>query len=273
MTRSEAKVASLFLEDPDRAIAWPITTLASKAGVSEPSVARFCRAIGFSGLKDFKLALAKSLGASGQRPSRLQGHDRTASGVAENLIDFAIEALQRLRNELDAGTLDAIAERIAGARRLEFYGQGNSGIVALDGQHKFFRLGLATSASSDPHVHSMSAALLGPQDVVIAISASGRTLDLIHTIGIARNAGAYIVGLTDRGSPLTQVCDAILAVDMQESPVANAPTTSRLMHLAVLDMLAVLVADRLGPDRRNKAEKARAIVIGKRISSVAEEMK
>jgi RpiR family carbohydrate utilization transcriptional regulator len=145
--------------------------------------------------------------------------------------------------------------------------------VALDGQHKFFRLGLATSASSDPHVHSMSAALLCPQDVVIAISASGRTLDLIHTIRIARNAGAYIVGLTDRGSPLTQVCDAILPVDVRDSPVANAPTTSRLLHLAVLDMLAVLVAERLGPDLRKKAEQARAVVIGKRSPAVAEAMK
>lgn len=268
LTASEAKVANVILSNPNLATELSISMLAAQAQVSEPSVARFCKAMGFSGLKEFKLQLARALGGAQMQPSALQvSADDTAGSAAAKVIERSIQALVNLRDTLDGGLLAVAAQRIARARRLEFYGQGNSGIVALDGQHKFFRMGLATGAYSDPHVHAMSAALLGPQDVVVAISASGRTLDLLRSIEIAKEAGAFAVGITTRASPLTRLCDVTIAVDVDEGPDPFSPMTSRLLHLEVLDMLAVLVALELGPGLLGSVKRVRDTVADKRMRS------
>jgi RpiR family transcriptional regulator, carbohydrate utilization regulator len=186
MTASESKVASLVLSKPNLATQLSISQMADQAGVSEPSVARFCKAIGFSGIKEFKLQLARSLARSlgGSAAAKLVFADETAGSPAFKVIDRSIRAETNLRDTMDSGLLAGAAKHIARAGRLDFYGQGNSGIVALDGQHKFFRMGLATGAYSDPHVHAISAALLNPGDVVIAVSDSDRTLDLTVHPGV-----------------------------------------------------------------------------------------
>jgi RpiR family transcriptional regulator, carbohydrate utilization regulator len=264
LSTSEARVAEVILSNPNRAVELSIAALAAKAGVSEPSVARFCKAIGFAGLKDFKLNLARTLGNTPARPREDVTEFDSAGSAAAKVIDRSIDGLTVLRNSLDSRVLGEAARRIATARRLEFYGQGNSGIVAQDGQHKFFRLGIPTGSSSDPHVHAMSAALLKTGDVVVAISASGRTLDILRSIEIARDSGAWILGITTRGSPLTALCHATVAVDLIDEGDVYAPMTSRLLHLAILDTLAVLVALDMGPGLTPIVERARGSVIEKR---------
>jgi RpiR family transcriptional regulator, carbohydrate utilization regulator len=264
LSTSEARVAEVLLSNPNRAVELSIAALAAKAGVSEPSVARFCKAIGFAGLKDFKLNLARTLGNTPARPREDVTEFDSAGSAAAKVIDRSIDGLTVLRNSLDSRVLGEAARRIATARRLEFYGQGNSGIVAQDGQHKFFRLGIPTGSSSDPHVHAMSAALLKTGDVVVAISASGRTLDILRSIEIARDSGAWILGITTRGSPLTALCHATVAVDLIDEGDVYAPMTSRLLHLAILDTLAVLVALDMGPGLTPIVERARGSVIEKR---------
>jgi RpiR family carbohydrate utilization transcriptional regulator len=265
LTASEARVAAIILGNPNLATELAISALAQQAGVSEPTVARFCKALGFSGLREFKLQLARSLGgASAVAAQPVSGED-SAGSAGVKVIDRAIQALTALRDTLDGRVLAEAARRIARARRLEFYGQGNSGIVAQDGQHKFFRMGLATGAYSDPHVHAMSAALLGTTDVVVAISASGRTLDLIRSIEIAKQAGAFVIAITTRASPLTRICDLTIAVDVEEDQDPYSPMTSRLLHLQVLDMLAVLVALEMGQEMLGAVQRVRRTVADKRV--------
>lgn len=269
LSPSEARVADFILSNPHRAVELSISALSQAAGVSEPSVARFCKSIGFSGLREFKIRLAKSLGASAGTPFIHQdvtsGDD--AGEAAAKVVDRAIAALDGLRANLDSGALKTAATALAKARRLEFYGQGNSGIVALDAQHKFFRLGLGTVAYSDPHVHAMSAALLGAEDVVVAISASGRTLDLIRSVEIARAAGAFVIGITTRGSPLSRHCSLTLVTDVEEDADIYAPMTSRLVHLAVVDILAVLTALARGEQQTAILARAKQSVQDKRPAS------
>ncbi len=267
LTSSEARVANVILSNPNLAVELSISAMAAQAGVSEPTVARFCKSIGFSGLKEFKLQLARSLGgAQTATPHTPVSAGDSAGSAAMKVIDRSIQALGNLRDTLDSGLLAEAARHIASARRLEFYGQGNSGIVALDGQHKFFRMGLPTGAYSDPHVHAMSAALLKPGDVVVAISASGRTLDLLRSIEIARESGAYVIGVTTRGSPLMRLCNVTIAVDVDQDDDPYSPMTSRLLHLEVLDMLAVLVALEMGPGLAGNVKRVRQTIADKRAS-------
>ncbi|MGL5447414.1 MAG: SIS domain-containing protein [Rhabdaerophilum sp.] len=242
LSRSEARVADIILGDPNRAVEMSIAAISEAADVSEPTVARFCKSLGFSGLKEFKLRLARSLGSGTPFVHQdVKPGDDTAS-VVFKVIDRAAKAIASLRDEMDTTLLAKAARAIAEASRLEFYGQGNSGIVALDAQHKFFRLGIPTAAYSDPHVHAMSAALLGPKDVVIAFSASGRTLDLIRSVEIAKNAGVTVIGITTRGSPLTKLCDVAITSDVEEDTDVYSPMLSRHVHLAIIDVLSVLTA-------------------------------
>jgi RpiR family carbohydrate utilization transcriptional regulator len=264
LSRSEARVADIILTDPNRAVEMSIAAISEAADVSEPTVARFCKSLGFSGLKEFKLRLARSLGSGTPFVHQDVKPGDDAGAVVSKMIDRASKAIASLRDDMDSTQLAKAARAIAEAGRLEFYGQGNSGIVALDAQHKFFRLGIPTAAYSDPHVHAMSAALLGPKDVVIAISASGRTLDLIRSVEIAKNAGVTVVGITTRGSPLTKLCDVAITTDVEEDTDVYSPMLSRHVHLAIIDVLSVLTALERGDSGVSNMARAKKSVREKR---------
>jgi RpiR family transcriptional regulator, carbohydrate utilization regulator len=265
LTRSETRVGEFILREPNGATEMSIGAIAEKVQVSEPTVARFCKSLGFSGLRAFKIGLARNLGADPAPPVFVGvAADDPAQTVIRKITRHAADALDGFVQTADVTLIQRAAAAIARARRLEFYGQGNSGIVALDGQHKFFRLGLATAAYSDPHIHAMSANLLGPGDVVVAISASGRTLDLIRSVEIARDAGALAIGICARGSPVAALCDITIATDMMEDGDLYAPMLSRLLHLTIIDMLAVLAAMSMGPELTSRLERAKRPVREKR---------
>lgn len=265
LSRSEARVADLILGDPNRAVELSIAAMAAQAEVSEPTVARFCKSLGFSGLKEFKLRLARSLGSGTPFIHQDVSADDPAPHAIGKMIDRASLALANLKPTLDANQIAAAVEALSRAARLEFYGQGNSGIVALDAQHKFFRLGIPTAAYSDPHVHAMSAALLGPHDVVVAISASGRTMDLMRSAEIARHAGATVIALTTRASPLARLSDITIATDVEEDTDVYSPMLSRLVHLTVIDVLSVLTALQRGGAGASSMARAKQSVQDKRV--------
>jgi RpiR family carbohydrate utilization transcriptional regulator len=138
--------------------------------------------------------------------------------------------------------------------------------VAQDAQHKFFRLGVPVVAYADPHTQAMSASMLGPTDVVVSISGSGRSRDLIRSVEIARAAGAKTIAITVGGSTLSQVSDVVLYADVPEDPDVYAPMTSRLVHLAILDVLAVGVAMARGPELEVRLKRAKEVIQEKRIN-------
>ena len=168
---SERRLADYVTRHGASVIRLSMPELAERAGVSQPTIARFCAALGYDGFKEFKLQFAQNLG--GGTPfvhQDVEANDRPAD-IAGKVFDRTIATLMAVRNALSADQIEHGIRLLASARRIEFYGCGNSGIVALDIQHKFFRLGIPTTAYSDPHVFSMSAALLHPGDVA-AVSMS-----------------------------------------------------------------------------------------------------
>jgi len=261
---SERQAADYVLQHPNEVIDLSFAELATRAGVSQPTIARFCNALGFSGLREFKLRLAKSLATGLPYIHHDVNAQDSSAEVGAKVFDRAIAALVTVRNHLDPSSLTRAVEALCAARRIEFYGVGNSGIVAMDAQHKFFRLGVPTAALSDTHVQAMSASLLEPGDVLVAISGSGRTRDVIRSVEIGREAGATAIGLTVPGSPLARACDISLNVDVPEDPDVYAPMTSRLAHLAVLDVLAVSVALARGPELVAQLRRSKAVLQEKR---------
>ncbi|MBK8182474.1 MAG: SIS domain-containing protein [Candidatus Competibacteraceae bacterium] len=265
LSKAEQRVADYVLSHPDSIMALPIAALAGAVGVSQPTVARFCMALGFSGFKEFKLRLVQSLAGGVPFVHRDVGIGDPASALVAKVLDRAIAALTRVRSDLDAADLDRAIQLLANAHRIEFYGLGNSGIIAADAQHKFFRLGMPTVAYTDPHIHGMAATLLQPGAAVMAISNTGRTRDLLRSVESARQAGADVVAITASGSPLAKLSTVALCVDVEEDPDVYSPMTSRIAHLAIIDVLAVGVALSRGPELLAKLEKAKQSLRERRV--------
>ena len=249
---AEQRVGRLVLGDPRSFARLPVTELAARAHVSKPTVVRFCRSIGYDGLSDFKLKLAGSLNEGVPFIHRSVDADDPPAHVLVKVVDNTVAALLKYRNQASGQAIERASEALAGAwhagRRIEFYGVGNSGIVAQDAQHKFFRLGVHTAACSDGHLQVMSASLLREGDCVVIFSNSGRTRDLMDACDIARRRGATTIAVTASGSPLAGACHIHLTADHPEGYDRYSPMVSRLLHLVIVDVLATCVALRIGSD-------------------------
>ncbi len=247
---AEQRVGKLVLNDPRAFANLPISVLADRAHVSKPTVVRFCRSMGYDGLSDFKLKLAGSVNEGVPFIHRSVDADDKTGDVMVKVIDNTVAAFLKYRNDAITGAIEkavvVLAETFTSGRRIEFYGAGNSGIVAQDAQHKFFRLGLNTIAYSDGHMQVMSASMLGAGDCVVIVSNSGRTRDLMDACDIARKNGATTIVITTSGSPLASAGHIHLAADHPEGFDKYSPMVSRLMHLMIIDILATCVALRIG---------------------------
>jgi RpiR family carbohydrate utilization transcriptional regulator len=247
---AEQRVGKLVLADPRSFANLPVTELAARAGVSKPTVVRFCRSVGYDGLADFKRKLTGNVSEGVPFVHRSVNADDKTADVRVKVIDNAVAAFLKYRNEASAGPVERAAEALAATyktrRRIEFYGVGNSGIVAQDAQHKFFRLGVTSIAYSDGHMQVMSASALGSGDCAVIISNSGRTRDLMDAAEIARKNGATTIVITASGSQLAALGQIHLAADHPEGYDRYSPMVSRLLHLLIIDILATCVALRIG---------------------------
>lgn len=242
LRKSERKVADFVLDHTQAVLGMRIVDVAAGAEVSEPTVVRFCHALDIDGFQAFKLQLAQHLGASSSYSQFSVDDTDTVADLSHKVFDSTIGSLLTVRDELDPVALERAIAAINKAKRVEFYGFGASGSVASDAQHKFFRLQLSSAAYTDPHIQHMSAISLSPQDVVVAISQSGRTKALIQSVELALDAGATVVGLAPQDTPLIKLCTIPIFVNMEEDLQVFTPVSSRIAHLLVIDVLAMGVA-------------------------------
>ena len=245
--RSEQKVGNYVLKNPNEVIHMRIVDLATEAHVSEPTVVRFCRALGCDGFQDFKLRLAQVLATDTSFAQFSMNEGDTVAEFSRSIFDSTIGVLLQVRDKLDTVKLQEAIRLLTNANRVEFYGFGASGAVAVDAQHKFFRLQMSTAAYSDPHMQNMSAVTLKPGDVVVAISQTGRTKSLMQSVQLAKEVGASVIGLCTSGSPLASVVSLPLFMDVPEDTEIYTPMSSRVAHLVLIDLLAVGVAKKRGP--------------------------
>lgn len=239
---AEERVASLILAHPRAVMSEPISEIARRANVSQPTVIRFCRTMGCQGLADFKLKLAS--GVTGTVPV---AHSQVHVGdspldVGVKVVDNTIAAMMEVRDSLNSDNLSKIIDVLSRATRVEFYGFGSCGLVAEDAQQKFFRLGIPSTAYTDPQLQEVSAALLKSTDVAVIISNSGRLRHLATTVEVAVNSGATIIALAPSNSQLAKRADYTLAVEHDEGSTMHIPMVSRILLLLLIDVLAVGVS-------------------------------
>jgi RpiR family carbohydrate utilization transcriptional regulator len=254
LRKSERKVAEVVLADPNAAMNATVATLARAAGVSDPTVIRFCEAIGCDGFPDFKIALARGHAFAMHAHSIISAEDRPSELIVK-IFQYTLASLDRARRKLDPAEVTKAIEILAGARKIDFFGFGASAIVALDAQQKFPLFGKPCIATIDSHQQYMAALTMEPDDVLVAISNTGETEAILQCVEAARLRGARVIGITgQKSSTLARYCDALLVVETHENTNVYTPTTSRLGALVIIDILSTGLALRLDQGHAQRFE-------------------
>jgi glucokinase len=248
LSPAELRVADLVLAQPRSVLNDPIAEIARAAGVSQPTVIRFCRSLGCEGLSDFKLRLASGLtGTVPVTHTQVNTNDSMLELGAKVLGNTASAILQ-VRSHLNRDTIDRAIDMLLSAHRIEFFALGHYGVVAQDAQFKFLRFGMPCGAYTDPRLQLLAADVLREGDVAVVISSGGRLPELLSVMEKAQERGAKVVAITASQSPLAKKADATLIVDHIEDIATHLPMVSRILHLLFIDILAVGVAMRRSPD-------------------------
>lgn len=246
--KSEEKVADYILAYAGDVVNLPITELAERIGVSEATIVRMCKKIGFRGFHELKINLAIETVKPIQAVHEEISENDEIDVVLNKLMTAVKKTLQSTMEVLSTTELKKAVDSLARARSILFFGLGGSGPVALDAAHKFMKLGKPITAYTDSHMQAMAASLVNPADVVVAISHSGSSRDIVDAVALARERGATTIGITHYArSPIDKVIDIKLSTSSYETLYRMESTSSRIAQLAIIDTLFIGVC-LLNPD-------------------------
>jgi RpiR family carbohydrate utilization transcriptional regulator len=247
-SKSARKLVDYILRDPSAVVSMSIATLAGKVGVSEPTVNRFCTGLGLKGFPDFKLTLAGEIARNQPSIARdIKANDST-SHIVSKIFESTRASLTATQNNIDIETIELAVEQMQSARSIVLCGLGASSSVALDAQHKLLRFDIPVIAHTDMINQRMTAAGLNPQDCLICISYTGKTIAMVEVAKLGKQAGARVIGITAPSSALAKQCDLVLGVTSGENTDRYTPMTSRIAQLALIDVLATRLAINQGAD-------------------------
>ncbi len=263
-SRSELRIADILFKDTEFATNASITELAGRAEVSPPTVTRFCRRLGCQSYSEFKVRLAQTTFV-GTRYLTPETPLLSADEVVEDIVTRAQKALHSLHHSTNISDLQEVAKRICNSQMIYAFGSGgNSSMVASEVQNRLFRFGLRVTASSDHTMQLMMASAASPDDIIIASSISGRNEELVRTMKVARDYKVFTVALTRPGSPLAEMADITLPIDLREGLNILKPTAVRFVFLAMVDILATLVAMRVEGGAQEKLRRIKFQVVAHR---------
>ncbi len=241
MTSAERTVAEWVLAHPEPLLALSMSQLADECRVSDTTVLRMCRTAGFDGYTAVKLAIAQDLVS----PAQLLQHDLeegdSTADVVRKLFAASSQAMNDTASLLDPASLDRVVGYLESARTTLVCAVGASQIVAQSIDLRLLRLGLHCTAPADSQNQLARAALLEPGDLVIAVSYSGTTKDLLAVAELAHARGIRIVVITgNAASPLARLADECLVAVSRE--VRGEPYAGGLAQLAIVDALSIVYA-------------------------------
>lgn len=266
LTKSERRIADYIAVHTAQVMEQTISEIAQKTQSSEITVSRFCKKLGFSGLQELKLNLTAELSVADTKEYHDIHQEDTCQTVGMKIFENIAEGLQDTLSLLDYDGIDQAAEVLRAARRIAVYGFGNSATVCKDIETRFLRLGLAVQAYADSHMQVTSAALLSPEDAVIAISHSGASQELLQSVWAARREGARIIAITSHGqSPLARLSHICLCGMGREVKYSSEAGASRLIHMAIGDILYTRIAMADTNQFNQNMKKMRGEILKKRI--------
>ncbi len=241
LSRSDQILINQIKKSPYSFCDLPIAKLAQKCAVSEATITRFVRKIGFENLQSFKLALAQDLAACRSQHTIISSDiccDESVKTTMQKLLANNIAALEQTVGALDEVAIEKATTLLLDCKSALFIGLGNSGFIANDSAYKFMRIGIAAKGTENSHMMMIAASLLAPGDLMLAISHSGRSPEIITAIDFAKKNGIKIIVITsDRCSPAAQRADMALCYAAHESMLETGSITTKLSQIFIIDLI------------------------------------
>jgi DNA-binding MurR/RpiR family transcriptional regulator len=229
-TKSEHKIHEYILTNPNKALYHSLTELSEASGAAEATVLRFFRKLGLKGFQDFKFLLAQEISEDANQPSN--------ESYIERIRTNMVQAIDDTSKMLDLQALENSIEEIYRSQDVVIFGLGSSGIAGLDMQNRLMRIGKHVDVVTDTHFQVMRATSLHENSVVIAISLTGSTKDIVNTVKIAKEKKATVIVLTNYvKSPLTKYADYILLTSVKESPLDSGSLVAKITQLYLIDLI------------------------------------
>ncbi|MDA1770883.1 MurR/RpiR family transcriptional regulator [Bacillus cereus] len=260
-------IAEHILKHPQDVVHKSITELAEVTNSSEATIFRLCKHLGLQGFQDLKITLAREIVHTPMQNihEEVSAEDSMVT-VAKKVFHSHITGLQDTLHLLNETALEQAVRALQEASRIEFYGNGGSGIIAMDAYHKFMRTGISCIAHTDSHFQIMGAGLLSGNSVVIGISHSGSNKGLLEALEVAKARGAKIIAITSyKKSALSQLADITLYTSTRETEFRTEASSSRLAQLSLLDTLYVGVSLQRQEETLKNLQSIRETISMKRI--------
>lgn len=271
LNRSERKVVQVIIADPQSATRMSIAALAELAKVSEPTVNRMCRSFGLKGYPDFKMELAQSMARGMPYVSQTVDQNDTAAQYTDKIFTSTMASLDTAKQQIDSKAIERAVDYLSQAQQICFFGMGASGAVAQDALHKFFRFNIPVVAHNDSLMMRMTAAACKRGDVLVLLSFTGRTKEMVEVARIGRSAGALVIAITQEGSSLAEEASLVLGVESPEDTDVYMPMQSRMIQLTLVDVLATGVILRRGEDFHSHLKNIKQSLATTRLSVTKEQ--
>ncbi|WP_171046296.1 MurR/RpiR family transcriptional regulator [Lentibacillus cibarius] len=229
-TKSDKKIYDYIQSNSDQVLYHSLTELSEESGVAEATVLRFFRKLGFKGFQDFKFLFAQEVTVQDD-----DAHDETYAGkIKHNMV----QAIENSHEIIDDDELQKCVDAIDASEDVVLFGVGSSGIAVLDMENRLMRIGKHVTAVTDPHFQFMRASSMDENTVVIAVSLTGSTKDIVDSVEIAKQQDATIIALTNYiKSPLTQFADHVLLSSAKESPLDSGSLVAKVSQLFLIDLI------------------------------------
>lgn len=258
LTNAEAKIANYVLENYDSVLNSNITELAESAGVSDASVVRFCRSIGYKGYQDFKINAARD-GLPKEKhlnPSLEQSDD--VATICKKIFNTEMTVLDRTLASLDMTEVERAADMIRRAEKLVVFGSGGSLLVGKDVQHKLMKIGLQVYVYEDMDMQLMASSLMKKGEVALCLSHSGCNANVVHCMKNASKNGTTTIAIVSQGkTPVSKNADIALYTASEEMIFKSESVSTRMAQLAILDCLVAIVAFEDYDDSYNAIQRTR----------------
>jgi DNA-binding MurR/RpiR family transcriptional regulator len=238
LPRSERKVADYVLDHADEIIYASVTDLAQILDVSESTIVRFCQRLGYQGYQEFKILLARDLGAPIRDTYESISPQDDVATVVRKTLHISSQALTDTFSVLDPDNVKCASEFLVTAYHVYIFGCGGSGGIAAIAGQKLLRLGLPTTVCTDPHTQTLLAGMATDRDVVIGISYSGHNEDVVRAMRVAQERRVKTVAITNYPtSPAARLADVTLLTGAAETPQFSESGPSRVVQLGIIDVL------------------------------------
>ena len=254
LTKSGRAVADYLVHHADEAQYLSISSLARECKVAEATVFRFCRALGFEGYNEMRISLAQANATGALVNQHEPEPGATTASLCEHASGLFLTAINGTQNSLSPEAVEQAVDLMRAARQVFCLGQGGSMLLANDICARFSSLSNKFRTAGDSHLQILAASLMGPEYVVLFISYSGATRDMLETLRTAKASGAKIILLTHyEDSPGAAMADVVLRCGAQESPLdsGSIPIKVAVLYVGEVLLLRYMLDD---PEHTNEAQ-------------------